>query len=88
MAADINPTLDSLAALIQAIAHDQKLRKWFCALTEKSAVARRNEIYAMTARMTQQGEDTSIVTSLFLLADAKIFDAVCRALREGGCLDD
>jgi len=87
MANDINPTLDSLAAMIQAVAQDRELRQWFSGLAAQSAVGRRNEIYAMTARMTQQGEDAGIVASLFLLADAKIFDAVCRALREDGCLD-
>jgi len=88
MAADINSTLDTLAVVIQAIAKDRKLRQWFSGLAEKSAVERRNGIYAMTARMTEQGEDAKIVASLRLLADAKIFDVICRALREVGCLED
>jgi hypothetical protein len=84
MAADTNTMLDTLAGVVQAIAQDRKLRQWFSSLAKKSIVERRNEIYAMTLRMTQQGEDARIITSLHLLADAKIFDAACQSLRELG----
>jgi hypothetical protein len=87
MAADTNPTLDTLAGVIQAIAQDRKLRRWFSRLAKLSAVGRRNKIYAMTDRMTQQGEDAKIVASLNFLADGEIFDAARQALREYGCTD-
>jgi hypothetical protein len=42
-----NATLEQLwHILIQAIARDPKLFQWFCALAKKSAVERRNEIFA------------------------------------------
>ena len=84
MTASTNPMLESLARLVQAIAHDQKLRRWFCKLAKKSAAERRMEIYATTGKMTEQGEDAKIVASLELLADIKTFDAACDALREHG----
>ena len=84
MAANTSTTLDSLAVLIQAIAHDQKLQKWFGALAGKSAVARRNEILATVGRMTEQGEDSKIISSLFLLTEEKIFDATQQILLEHG----
>jgi hypothetical protein len=84
MAADTNTTLNNLAYLIQAIARDPKLFQWFCALAKKSAVERRNEIFAATKRMTEQGEDPKIISSLFLLTEEKIFDAALRSLREPG----
>jgi hypothetical protein len=84
MAANTSKTFDTLAILIQAIAHDQKLQKWFCALAGKSAVARRNEILAAVGRMTGQGEDQKIISSLFLLTEEKIFATARQILREHG----
>jgi len=84
MPANTSTTLDSLAILIHAIAHDRKLQKWFSALAGKSAVERRNEIFATTKRMTDQDEDQKIISSLFLLTEEKIFAAARQILREHG----
>ena len=84
MAANTSKTIDSLAILIQAIAHEAKLRDWFCAIAGKSAVERRNEIFAAAKRMNEKGEDPKIVSSMFLLTEEKIFDAVRQMLREHG----
>jgi hypothetical protein len=84
MAANTSTPLDSLAILIHAVARDPKLRKWFSALAKKSAVERRNEIYAATKRMTEQNEDPKITSSLFLLTEEKIFDAALQSLQELG----
>jgi hypothetical protein len=81
-------TFDSLAILIQAIAHDSKLQKWFSALAGKSAVERRNEIFATSKRMTEQGEDSKIISALFLLTEEKIFATACQSLREHGHIKD
>jgi len=70
--------------LIHAIGHEAKLREWFCALAGKSAVERRNEIFATVRRMTDQGEDSKIVSSIFLLTEEKIFEAARQMLREHG----
>jgi hypothetical protein len=88
MAANTNTTLDSLAVLIHAIARDQKLQKWFSALAGKSAVQRRDEILAMVRQMTDQNEDSKIISSLFLLTEEKIFDAASQMLREHGHIKD
>jgi hypothetical protein len=88
MAANTNTTLDSLAILIHAIARDSKLQKWFSALAGKSAVERRNEIFATTRRMTEQGEDSKIISSLYLLTEEKIFEAAKEMLREHGHVKD
>lgn len=84
MPANTSSTIDSLAILIQAIAHEAKLREWFCAIAGKSAVERRNEIFAAARRMNEQGEDPKIVSSMFLLTEEKIFDAARQMLREHG----
>jgi hypothetical protein len=88
MAANTSTTFDALAILIQAIAHDQKLQKWFGALAGKSTIARRNEILATVGRMTEQGEDSKIISSLFLLTEEKIFDTALQILREDGHIKD
>lgn len=88
MAANTSTTLDSLAILIQAVAHDPKLRKWFCALAGKSAGERRNEIFATARRMSEQEEDTKIISSLFLLTEEKIFDTARQMLREHGHINE
>jgi len=80
-------TLDSLAVLIQAIAHETKLKKWFCTLAGKSAAERRNEIFEAARQMTEQGEDPKITSSLFLLTEEKIFDAARQMLREHGHIE-
>jgi hypothetical protein len=80
MAADPNTALDTLAGVIQSIAQDRKLRRWFFRLARMSDVERRNEIYAMTVRMTQEGEDDKIIASLHLLTDGNIFNAACQSL--------
>jgi hypothetical protein len=84
MTANTSTTLDSLAILIHAVAHDRKLQKWFSALAGKSAVERRNEIFATTRRMTEQNEDPKIISSLFLLTEEKIFATARQILREHG----
>jgi len=84
MAANTSTTFDSLAILIQAVAHEPKLRDWFCTLAGKSAVERRNEIFAATRRMSGQGEDPEIISALFLLTEEKIFAVARQALREHG----
>jgi hypothetical protein len=84
MAANTSSTVDSLAILIHAVAHEAKLREWFCAIAGKSAVERRNEIFAAARRMNEQGEDPKIVSSMFLLTEEKIFDAARQMLREHG----
>jgi len=84
MAANTSTTFDSLAILIQAVAHEPKLRDWFCTLAGKSAVERRNEIFAATRRMSGQGEDPEIISTLFLLTEEKIFAVARQALREHG----
>jgi hypothetical protein len=84
MAANTSNTFDALAILIQAIAHEPKLRDWFCALAGKSAVERRNEIFAATRRMSGQGEDPKIISALFLLTEEKIFATARQMLREHG----
>jgi hypothetical protein len=88
MAANTSTTLDSLAILIHAIARDRKLQKWFSALAGKSAVERRNKIFATTKQMTEQGEDPKIISSLFLLAEEKIFATARQILREHGHIKD
>jgi len=84
MAANTSTPLDALAILIQAVAHDQKLRTWFISFAGKSAVESRNEIFATTRQMASQGEDPKIISSLFLLTEEKIFDAARQMLREHG----
>ncbi|HEX3890423.1 MAG TPA: hypothetical protein VHX90_06175 [Verrucomicrobiae bacterium] len=84
MATNTSTPLDSLAILIQAIAHDRQLQKWFSALAGKSAFARRNEILATVGRMTKQGEDSKIISSLFLLTEEKIFATARQILGEHG----
>jgi hypothetical protein len=84
MAANTSTTLDSLAILIHAIAHDRKLQKWFFALAGKSAVERRNEIFATAKSMTEQNEDLKIISSLFLLTEENIFATARQILREHG----
>lgn len=84
MPANTSSTIDSLAILIQAIAHEAKLREWFCAIAGKSVVERRNEIFAAARRMNEQGKDPKIVSSMFLLTEEKIFDAARQTLREHG----
>ena len=88
MPANTSTTLDCLAVLIHAVGRDPKLRKWFGALAGKSAVERRNEIFAAAKRMNEQGEDPKIVSSMFLLTEEKIFDAALQSLRELGHIKD
>jgi len=71
MAANTGATLDTLAGVIQSIAHDKKLLQWFGALAGKPAVERRNEIFSATRQMTEKREDEKVINSLLLLADAK-----------------
>jgi len=79
--------LDTLVRLIQVIGRDRALKRWFNGLSQMPAVQRRIEIFAMTEQMRARGEDADLVASFGLLADARVFDAACKALRERGFSD-
>jgi len=82
MALNTDTALDNLTRMVQVIGRDQKLRQWFSALTQQSAVERRNEIFAASERMRAEGKDMDLVASFRLLADSKVFDAARLALQE------
>jgi hypothetical protein len=82
MTLDTESALDNLARMVQVIGRDQGLRQWFSALTQKSAVERRNEIFMTSERMRAEGKDTDLVASFRLLADSRVFDAARLALQE------
>jgi hypothetical protein len=82
MALDTESALDNLARMVQVIGRDQALRQWFSALTQKSAVERRNEIFMTGERMRAEGKDTDLVAPFRLLADSKVFDAARLANQE------
>jgi len=82
MTLDTESALDNLARMVQVIGRDQRLRQWFSALTQQSAVERRNEIFMTSERMRAEGKDTDLVASFRLLADSRVFDAARLALQE------
>ena len=82
MTLDTESALDNLARMVQVIGRDQGLRQWFSALTQKSAVERRNEIFMTSERMRAEGKDMALVASFRLLADSRVFDAARLALQE------
>jgi hypothetical protein len=82
MALDAESALDNLTRMVQVIGRDRELRQWFSALTEQSAVERRNEIFMTSEKMRAEGKDTELVASFRLLADSRVFDAARLALQE------
>jgi len=82
MTLDTESALNNLARMVQVIRRDQRLRQWFSALTQQSAVERRNEIFMTSERMRAEGKDTDLVASFRLLADSRVFDAARLALQE------
>ena len=82
MTLDTESALNNLARMVQVIGRDQRLRQWFSALTQQSAVERRNEIFMTSERMRAEGKDTDLVESFRLLADSRVFDAARLALQE------
>jgi hypothetical protein len=82
MTLDTESALNNLARMVQVIGRDQRLRQWFSALTQQSAVERRNEIFMTSERMRAEGKDTDLVASFRLLADSRVFDAARLALQE------
>jgi hypothetical protein len=81
MALNPDSALDNLTRMVQVIEGDRKLHDWFCTLAQTPTVTRRNKIYAMVQRMRAEGTDTDLVASFRLLADSRVFDAACEALR-------
>jgi hypothetical protein len=82
MAITPDSALENLARMVQVIAGDPKLCAWFQKLADTSFVGRRNEIYGMVHRMSAEGQDSDLVASFQLLADSRIFEAACVALKE------
>jgi len=82
MSTTFDAALDNLTRIVRVVGDDQKLRRWFHSLSKKSAVERRNAIYVMSEQMAAQNVDADLVASFRLLADARIFDAACLALRD------
>jgi hypothetical protein len=85
MSADADSAIDNLAAFVQAIAGDPKLRERFGRLAQMSPTQRFNEIHIMAHSMAAGGEDAELIASLRLLADARVFGAAMAALRDCGC---
>ena len=82
MALTTDTALNNLTRMVQVIGRDQKLRLWFAAVTQRSAVDRRNEIFAVSERMRAEGKDADLVASFRLLADSRVFEAARLALQE------
>jgi hypothetical protein len=82
MALNRDTALNNLARIVQVIRDERRLHEWFRALTNVSAVQRRNEIYSMVEQMKANSEDADLVASFQLLADPRLFDAARVALRE------
>lgn len=80
MAINNDIALDNLARMVQVIARDPDLRRWFSALTQQSAIKRRNEIFAASEKLRAEDKDMDLVASFRLLADPKVFEAAREAL--------
>jgi len=82
MTLNTESALDILTRMVQVIGRDRKLRQWFSALTQQSAVDRRNEIFMTSEKMRAEGKDADLAASFRLLADSRVFDAARLALQE------
>lgn len=77
-----NSALDHLTRMVQVIGDDPDLRRWFMALSRKSLIERRNEIYAASDRMRAERKDADLASCIGLLADPRVFEAASAALQE------
>lgn len=80
MAYNRDMALDSLSRMVRVIRQDRKLHEWFSGMADKSAVERRNDIYAMIRRMEAEREDADLVALVQLLSDSRVFEAASVAL--------
>jgi len=78
---------DTLARFVQLTGSDPAMQRQFSMWSRMASVQRRNEIYVTTEQMRARGEEADLVAVFGLLADDRVFDAVCLALRESGCMD-
>jgi len=72
--------LEILALLVEIIGSDSKLREWFDQLTARSAVERRNAIYALSEKMKSTGKEPDAIVAFRLMADPRVFSAARLAL--------
>jgi len=82
MSTSVDTALDNLTRIVQVVRRDRKLRRWFDSLSQKSALERRNAIFAMSEQMLAESEDADLVAAFHLLADARVFEAACEALAD------
>jgi hypothetical protein len=82
MSTNSDSALEKLTRMVQVFGEDQELLDWYNALGQMSIVARRNAIYSMIDKMTARKADNDLVSSLRLLTDSRVFDAVRLALQE------
>ncbi len=84
MSIDPDSALDNLAAFIDAIATDAKLRVRFCEIAKMSPAQRSIQIHTIAHQMAAAGEDADLISSFRLLADPRVFEAAIAALRDCG----
>ena len=84
---DTDFVYNQLAELVQAIRESEKLTEWFGALSQLAEPERRESVKRMAQEMTLEGEPKNMTTTLWLLAEASVFEAVKLALLEGESQD-
>jgi hypothetical protein len=82
MSTNSDSALEKLTRMVQVFGEDQELLDWYNSLGQMSTVARRNAIFSMIDKMTARKTDNDLVSSLRLLTDSRVFDAVRLALQE------
>ena len=82
MTPNADTALEILTRMVQVIGPDKQLRGWFAALSQKSALERRNEIYLRSEQMRADGKDEDLVVSFRLLTDSRVFEAAKLALKD------
>jgi hypothetical protein len=80
MMESLRQSKEQLALVLQVVKHNPALLSWFRGLAHLPDPSRASEVQRLVGAMKANHEDETLVTTLQLLADAKLFRAAMQAI--------
>jgi hypothetical protein len=75
-----DPASDEFIRMIQVLAEDESLRKWFLSLKPMAENLRHSILGAMIEEMKTNGEDPDLIAAIESLVDPAVYDAALKTI--------
>lgn len=80
MAPTGDPASEEFITMLQVLAEDEELRKWFLSLKPMPVNLRHSMLGAMIEGMKSNGEDPTLIAAIESLIDTDVYDAAFKTI--------